>query len=167
MAEYSISKYRPDLYDEKGCFRRNEWTSFGDIGRAFDNEILSEDEYLRTEQRYIEVAVTLARLSGCSDLIINHLEGKNDIKDRFSQLLSNKQLLRAAQNIRQGLRLPISSCSDYLRLCIREYCWAVFTNDLHDFSIDFGYDFYMHVKTSLPELQVEEIVLDNNLYIKP
>ncbi len=121
MAEYSISKYRPDLYDEKGCYRRNEWTSFGDIGRTFDDGILSEDEYLSIEQRYIDVAVILARLSGCSYLIINHLEGKNDIRDKFSELSCNKHLLEAAKNIRQGLRLPISSCPDYLRLCIREY----------------------------------------------
>ncbi len=128
---------------------------------------VSEDEYLSIEQRYIDVAVILARLSGCSYLIINHLEGKNDIRDKFSELSCNKHLLEAAKNIRQGLRLPISSCPDYLRLCIRDYCWAVFSNDLHGFSLDFGYDFYMHVKTALPYLQVEEIVSDNNLFIKP
>lgn len=113
------------------------------------------------------MAVTLARLSSCSYLIINNLEMGNGIRNNFSQRSCNKQLLEAAQNIKQGLRVPISSCSDYLRLCIREYCWAVFSNNLHGFSIDYGYDFYMHVKTSLPQVQVEEIVSVNNLYIRP
>lgn len=167
MKEYSISKYRPDLYDGNGCYLRNEWTSFWEIGRNFYNGILSEEEYLKIEQRYIDVAVTLARLSGCSYLIINHLECENDIRDSFSQRSCNKQLLEAAQNMKQGLRVSVSSCSDYLRLCIREFCWAVFSNKLHDFSIDFGYDFYMHVKTSLPQFQVKEIVSVNNLYIRP
>lgn len=166
MREYSISKYIPDLYDENGCYLRNEWSSFWDIGRNFYNGVLSEDEYLTIEQQYIDVAVTLARLSGCSYLIINHLEGEIDIRDSLSQRSCNKRLFEAAQNIKQGLRVPISSCSDYLRLCIGEYCWAVFSNSSHGFSIDYGYDFYMHVKTSLPQSQVEKIVLVNNLYIR-
>lgn len=35
MGDYSISKYQPELYDDTGCYSRNEWTSVGDIGKTF------------------------------------------------------------------------------------------------------------------------------------
>lgn len=167
MGDYTISKYHPELYDDTGCYRRNEWTSVGDIGKTFYNGVLSIDEYMKVEQRYIDVAMTLARLSGCTYLIINGLEGKDSIMDLVNSKPNNKQLLKIAQKIKQGLRIHISDCADYLRLCIREWCWAVLVNHSHDFSIDFGYDFYMHIHTDLPEPQVEEIVSANNLYLRP
>ncbi len=41
------------------------------------------------------------------------------------------------------------------------------SNHAHNFYVDFGYDFYMHVHTELPKLQVENIVKTNNLFIRP
>ena len=79
----------------------------------------------------------------------------------------NVQLSVIAKKIKQGLRVRTSDCADYLRLCIRECCWAVLANHCHNFSIDFGYDFYMHIHTDLPESQVEEIVSAFNLYLRP
>ena len=167
MGDYSISKYQPELYDDTGCYRRNEWSSVGDIGKTFYNGVLSIDEYMKVEQRYIEAAMTLARLSGCTYLTISNLEGQEDIMDFVNVKPYNIELSVIAQKIKQGLRVRISDCADYLRLCIREYCWAIFANHSHNFSIDFGYDLYMHVHTDLPESQVEEIASAFNLYLRP
>ena len=167
MGDYSISKYQPELYDETGCYHRNEWTSFGDIGKIFYNGELSIDEYMKVEQRYIDVAITLARLSGCTYLTISKLEGREDIVDFVNGNPYNIQLTATAQKIKQGLKIQISDCADYLRICIRECCWAIFDNHRHYFSLDFGYDFYMHIHTDLTESQVEEIVSANNLYLRP
>ena len=167
MGDYSISKYQPELYDDNGCYRRNEWSSVGDIGKTFYNGVLSIDEYMKVEQRYIEVAMTLARLSGCTYLTISNLEGQEDIMDFVNGKPYNIELSVIAQKIKQGLRVRISDCADYLRLCIRECCWAVLANHRHNFSIDFGYDLYMHIHTDLSEPQVQEIASAFNLYLRP
>ena len=50
--DYSISKYRPELYT-KGDYIKNEWTSVLDIGKSFDDGVLTSSEYLKIEQCYI------------------------------------------------------------------------------------------------------------------
>ncbi len=165
--DYSISKYCPELYT-KGDYIKNEWTSVSDIGKSFDDGVLTSAEYLRIEQCYIDTAIELARKSGCSYLIIDYLEGEShDIILESKKNPINRNLIDAAKNIRQGLRVRISQCANYLRLCLRECCYATFSNHAHNFYVDFGYDFYMHVHTELLKLQVENIVKTNNLFIRP
>ncbi len=165
--DYSISKYRPELYT-KGDYIKNEWTSVLDIGKSFDDGVLTFTEYLRIEQCYINTAIELALKSGCSYLIIDYLEGEpHDIILEIKKNPINRNLIDAAKNIRQGLRKQISHCADYLRLCLRECCYVRFSNHAHNFYVDFGYDFYMHVHTELPKLQVENIIKTNNLFIRP
>ncbi len=164
--DYSISKYRPQFYDSKSCYTRNEWTSISDIGKSFDDGVLTTNEYLETERHYINTAIELARISGCSYLTVDYLEGKYIVQNVKEHSL-NYNLLETAQKIRQGLIIRVSDCADYLRLCLRECCYASFSNHLHNFYIDFGYDFYMHIRTTLPKKQVEEVVLKNHLYFRP
>lgn len=165
--DYSISKYCPEFYT-KGDYIKNEWTSVSEIGKSFDDDVLTSTEYLRIEQCYINTAIELALKSGCSYLIIDYLEGEpHDIILEIKKNPINRNLIDAAKNIRLGLRVHISQCADYLRLCLRECCYATFSNHAHNFYVDFGYDFYMHVHTELPKLQVENIVKTNNLFIRP
>ena len=165
--DYSISKYRPEFYT-KGDYIKNEWTSVSDIGKSFDDGVLTSTEYLKIEQCYIDTAIDLARKSGCSYLIIDYLEGESHgIVLETKKNPINRNLIDAAKNIRQGLRKHISQCADCLRLCLRECCYTAFSNHAHNFYVDFGYDFYMHVHTELPKLQVENIVKTNNLFIRP
>lgn len=168
--DYSISKYRPQFYNAKGWYTHNEWTSISDIGKSFDDGVLTTNEYLETEQHYIDTAIELARQSGCSYLTIDYLEGRtediiqNVENERYSL---DCNLLKSAQTIRKGLQIPISACADYLRLCLRECCYAIFTNHLHSFHIKFGYDYYMYIHTVLPKAQVEDVVSSNQLYFRP
>ncbi len=77
------------------------------------------------------------------------------------------QITKCGPEDTRGIENPTIRLCRYLRLCLREYCYDVFSNQLHNFYIDFGYDFYMHIRTTLPKNQVEEVVLNNHLYIRP
>lgn len=166
--DYSISKYRPQFYNVQGWYTRNEWAAISDIGKTFDDGVLSAEEYLETEKHYIDTAIELARLSGCTYLTVDYLEeGTKDDMQEMKKNPLNQHLLEAAKKIRQGLRIPVSDCADYLCLCLRECCWAIFTNHSHDFHLKFGYDFYMNIHTALPKPQVENIVAANHLYLRP
>lgn len=165
---YSISKYRPQYYDSQSCYTRDEWTAISDIGKFFEDGILTESEYLETEQHYIDAAIELARQSGCSYLTVDYLEGKTkDIVQWAEKHSSDFNLLKSAKKIRQGLKIPVSDCAEYLRLCLRECCYAIFTNNSHNYNIKFGYDYYMYIHTILPKSQVEEVVSANNLFFRP
>ena len=103
-----------------------------------------------------QAALDLKTLTFCNIVIccllgvwfyLKHLRGY-----RLKETLSIEISSVIAQKIKQGFRVRISDCADYLRLCIREYCWAIFANHRHNFSIDFGYDFYMHIHTDFAEI---------------
>ena len=49
---FVIVKYNPRYYDEEK-YLRNEWTSFADVGLAFDDGILTMEDYIRVENNYI------------------------------------------------------------------------------------------------------------------
>lgn len=164
--DYSISKYSPQFYDSQSCYTRNEWTSISDIGKSFDDGVLTINEYLETERHYINTAIELALISGCSYLTVDYLEGKY-MEQNVKEHPLNSHLLETAQKMRQGMKIRISDCAEYLQLCLRECGYASFSNHLHNFYIDFGYDFYMHIRTTLPKKRVEEVVLKNHLYFRP
>lgn len=164
--DYSISKYRPQFYDSQSCYTRNEWTSISDIGKSFDDGVLTTNEYLETEKHYINTAIELARISGCSYLTVDYLEGKHIVQNVKGYQL-NYNLLETARKMRQGLKIRLSDCVDYLRLCLRECCYACFSNHSHNFYIDFGYEYYMHIHTALPKSQVENVVSTHSLYFRP
>ncbi len=153
--DYSISKYRPQFYDAEGCYIHNEWTSISDIGKSFADGILTADEYIEAENRYIDTAIDLAKLAGCSYLIVSYMEGDSkDIVNSVKGHKLNHGLIERAKTIRQGLRISLKDCPDYLRLCLRECCWAVFSNKTHNFLVKFGYDYYMHVHTAVPKIRL-------------
>lgn len=165
---YSIVKYRPQFYDSQSCYTRDEWISVSDIGKSFEDGVLTENEYLETEKHYIDTAIELARLSGCTFLTVDYLEDKTkDIVQRSEKYSMGFNLMKSAKRIRQGMRIHISDCADYLRLSLRECCFVIFTNHSHNFNIQFGYDYYMFIYTVLPKSQVENVVSTNKLYFRP
>jgi hypothetical protein len=76
---FVIVKYRPIYYDS-GKYLHNEWSSYSDIGRSFDDGVLSFDEYLMIEKRFISCIKSLAHASCCKYLTIGYLERRKRIK---------------------------------------------------------------------------------------
>lgn len=166
--DYSISKYRPQFYNSERCYIRNEWTSIFDIGKSFADGILTEEEYIKIETKYIATAIELARLAGCTYLTVSYIEGDStDIVDSVNSHKLNHVLIENAKTISRGLRVSLNDCPDFLRLCLRECCWAIFSSKTHNFLVEFGYDYYMHIHTVVPKNQVVEIVNRNGLYLRP
>ena len=76
-----IHVYGHDIFRLLLVFNWNfNWDFFS---KTFYNGVLSIDEYLKVEQRYIEAAMILAWLSGCTYLTIGNLEGQKDILIHF------------------------------------------------------------------------------------
>ncbi len=42
---YSISKYRPQYYDSQSYYTRDEWTAISDIGKSFEDGLLTVHSY--------------------------------------------------------------------------------------------------------------------------
>jgi len=58
-ASHEIVKYKPKFYDEKGVYQKDEWTSFDDVGKVYEGKIVTMEEYLDIENRFISITRTV------------------------------------------------------------------------------------------------------------
>ena len=70
MIEYRVTKYDPVLRDATGAYTSDDWTAVTDIGCAFGGVILTEDEYRRVEQAYVDSALAFIREGRLSSLTV-------------------------------------------------------------------------------------------------
>ena len=68
-----IVKYAPENYDERGIYRKDEWTSSSDIGKVYDGKRFTREEYLETEDKYVQAVIRGMELAGCSFLTVEYL----------------------------------------------------------------------------------------------
>lgn len=154
---FVIVKYRPEYYT-LGKYTRNEWTSYYDIGKEFDDGILTIDEYNRTESSLISCIKDIAFASGCKMVTVAYIEyGTVNVKTS-----GPKHRLLC-----QGSRLLVRDMDDALRKVIREEVWIVFINKNKHFMVDFGHEMYLNIRCPLGKNTVKTIVDNNNLFFDP
>lgn len=127
MHHYRVTKYNPDHRDATGAYVRDDWTSFGDIGRAFHGITLSRDEYLRVESAYVGVAMTFLEEDRSPDLHVVGLEIRGDKPTAPTEgsVVSRQDLVKVCRSIlREKFWCRLESGSRYLH---------------------FGWDYYMYV----------------------
>ena len=69
MKEYRISKYDPQ-FRVNGAYQKNEWTSISEIGKVFDDGVLTLAEYLRVENEYIQFCLNAMKAAGVTGLSV-------------------------------------------------------------------------------------------------
>ncbi len=50
---WRITKYNPNFRDENGSYTKDEWTSLYDVGKKYNDKVFTIEEYLETEEKYI------------------------------------------------------------------------------------------------------------------
>lgn len=142
MYSYRVSKYDPSLRNDKGEFTLETWTSRSDIGQKFSGNILTESEYQKVEDQYIETAIELLEANGCRGLEIRGLENH---QGQFNE----------------GDYISLDKLGEVFRSVLREEYWARFEGK--DVFVHFGYDFYMYV--GLPS-KIQEGLNQKMLFIE-
>ena len=56
MKSYRVTKYNPKNRDDQGRYLASEWTSIFDIGRKYCGHVLTEKEYEKVENSYLDIA---------------------------------------------------------------------------------------------------------------
>ena len=62
---YRITKYNPANRNEKGHYLRNDWISYYGIGKEYIDGVLTLEQYLETEKKYIDAII---RFMDCLDI---------------------------------------------------------------------------------------------------
>lgn len=143
---WRVTKYNPKYRDEKGVYLRDEWTSVSEIDRITNSHvILTIQDYISTENRYVEAILDMMSCLNIQKLSISGLEKWGDTLDitNFPSLYSEK-MRSLYDQVTNGLWLEKDQISDISRLILREKIWCKLKCDSRMY-VHFGHDFYMFI----------------------
>ena len=127
MIEYRVTKYDPALRDARGAYTADEWILFKQIGSAFGGIVLTEGEYLRVEEAYINSATAFLREGGLNSLTVEGIENHK----------------RLALEFGEGSVLSLERVGDVIRQMLREELWCRLESQ--DGFVHIGWDYYMYI----------------------
>ena len=148
MNEYRVTKYNPAFRDSSGAYTRDEWTSVGDVGRAFDGVELTRGEYERVEDAYVTAALAFMREAAVAQLSVRGLENARGLPIPFAE----------------GDALPLEQIPEVLRGVLREEFWCRLEAD--DALVHVGWDYYMYLGVPRPCPTTRRQVENLGLYVE-
>ena len=141
MFNYQITKYNPVYRDEQRRYLRDEWTAYSDIGRKYNDEIFTLEQYLEIEDKYIQAIIQFMKCNKVTSLRVTKLEKKSGpVRDTdWTQEMKNIH-----ENIKNRILVSEEDLENICRLILREYLWCRLRND-KNMEVDFSYDYYMDI----------------------
>ncbi|MFC5735577.1 hypothetical protein [Cytobacillus gottheilii] len=133
MYSWRVTKYNPIHRDVDGTYKnQDEWTSYSDIGRN-----VHKDEYLSTEENYINAIFAFMEEMNIAMMYLNALELKSDgVKEQNASVFLYNLWVGKAVSKREIKKLA--------KLTLRETIWCKLSSK-KDFFVHFGYDYYMYI----------------------
>ena len=144
---YRVTKYNPALRNVNGYYELEDWTSISDIGSIFNNQVLTEADYLRIENSYVETAISILEEAQISFLEITDLEQRG-----YEIALKN------------GQKIYRDQWRDVVRSMLREDIWCRLWNN--DAYVHVGYDYYMYVGVQTEPTATLKKALEIDIYIE-
>ena len=130
MQSYKITKYNPLSYGAGGKYMNDEWTSISDIGKIFNDNVLTHLEYQAVEDAYLAAIRILATAVGVDTLRVIDLETHDDM---------------TKWRLAEGQYVPLPRAMEICREMLREKpIWCRLENAEH-FYVHIGYDYYMYI----------------------
>ncbi|MFD6416237.1 hypothetical protein [Streptomyces sp. NPDC060194] len=146
---FDLSKYD----DARRSGEVDDWTDHSDIGQSFDGTVLTEEEYQRVEDLYIDAVDVLAEAVGA---------------DRFAlvSLYPGEPTPAWLGEVYEGRVVDRRSALRFLRATLRgaSFHGVLRSRELEVFA---GFDYYLHVSTSQRAERVLGTVEEMGLYPRP
>lgn len=125
---YRVTKYDPAYRDEWGAYTRDEWASRRDIGQEIGGYVLTDDDYLSTENRYLYVLTAFAQESGVSHLTVVGLDKPPGVPAEW-------------RHLQEGATVSLDEAVEIARIMLREEPLGARLED--------GDRFYVHVSDNM------------------
>lgn len=168
---YRITKYDPALRDTQGAYLPDEWTSCSDIGKAIAGKKLTVQEYLATENTYLDAIRVIAQHNGCTAFRARQLERLFSIWEvsrkmkRFGLSLA-KEETELYRSVETGCTYTMEETLSLARMILRELLWATLCDVQSRLSFTFGYDYYLYADCPPLADDVIEQIESNGLFVE-
>ena len=155
-----ITKYNPIYRNEEGHYKKDEWTSYSDIGTRYDDKLITFQDYIKFEDAYVYAVISFMHCIEISELKIVNLEKYSDDFDKnYSQ-----QMIKTLNSIKNN-QVMTTNIEDVIRLVLRENMWCKLEG--MGLAIHFGYDYYMYIGSEKKcDQQIKEIE-KRGLFVEP
>ena len=127
---WRVTRFDPAHRDARGAYRRDTWTSIGDVGGSFEDGELTLETYLRVEDAYVEAVAAFADGTGAERLVIGELD--------------------YGEGLREGQVLSIAEARDVVRRMLREDVSCKLQSPDGRFAVHVGFDLYMYIGSAEP-----------------
>lgn len=144
MKTFQISKYNPVKRNSKGFYPIDEWTAISDIGKIYNGFCFTEEEYMKTEGRYINILRNIAISANFETFLIKDLQ-KLSLSERKYQNIYSKEDLSVYSKLNAEEEFDISTMLIVSRLMLREDFHGTIEEIDSKLIIEFGYDYYMYI----------------------
>jgi len=134
MFHWRITKYDPQYRDNRGAYLKDEWTDYGDIGKTFEGKILTLEEYLKTEDAYIQAILLFMEDLNIDSLRISCLE--KDGRNPKKVIVDDIEIVNNTYVNKESI-VPI------IRLILRSKTWCKFK--AKQMYIDCNSEFYTFI----------------------
>ena len=149
-ATHEIVKYEPRYYDENGAYQKDEWTCFSDVGKEYEGKVVTMEDYLDVENRFINITRAILEASGCKYITLGYMEA------------------RRRKGLKEGMRVRVQDIDPFLRFALRGKAYIVFINKSKNIQFDFDNDvLYMNLNCRIPNDELRAIVESRGLYLDP
>lgn len=161
MYNWRVTKYNPMYRDRNNVYVHDEWTSISDIGKYFEGKQLTLDEYLVSENAYIDVVISSMNEANLKNVKILELEKTWDTMCADTSDLAMEKFYDSLKN---GMSISINEIAILVKLLLREKVWGKLVSD--DLEIHFGYDYYMYICSKNRLENMEAIIKMNRLFVE-
>lgn len=144
LVEIEVTKYDPIYRNSEGIYTTDEWIGVDDIGKENNGKILYLDEYLKTEDKYVEAVKYLFEYYKSEKI---QLVGKEIRHYEDLMNIENLNYKDYHENLHNRRTISIGELDIVVRLSLRCSFWAhLVSKKNRDVSVEFGYDYYMYFK---------------------
>lgn len=155
MNKYRISKYNPLFRDANGRYTKEDWTAISDIGKIFEGNIFTAEEYKSTEDKYVKTVQLIMEYTNVPFIVVSDLRRSSDGADfeksikKYLELYNANYLKDTYYNIMDNMKFSPEHIDPLIRLLLREELGAdvYFETQLKVF---IGYDYLMGIHISQP-----------------
>lgn len=163
LHQWRITKYNPTLRDEDGTYLlKDEWTSCSDIGKLSSGKEFTLDEYLKTEQAYVNAVMAFMAEEEIRYLRVVQLN-QHEMDEEEKQSPLYKEFTDII--IQEDMAVMKEDIPTLLRMLLREY---IHCQLLHkdNFFIHIGYDYYMYIGSTNPSLKGIAVTKELGLFVE-
>lgn len=154
MYSWRVTKYDPLNRDADGSYLTpEEWTCFSEVGTK-----VSREEYLKTEQNYINAISSFMTEMGLNRVHVIALEQWSDeVKSQNANEFLSKFWI--------GKAITVQEVQELAKLTLRNVIWCKlgFKNQ---FFVHFGYDYYMYIGASRDCTKTKDAVTRSGLFVE-